>query len=116
MRKKLYQTRKLDLTEANDVCRSSEATMRQLKSIPSPDKSWPWRSNNDDAHHPRRPTHNDSREISTAPEMDRAGTTKINCRTSIAKLTLSIVWVRLILAFAYEVASLDINQPTPIKL
>lgn len=37
-RKKLLQTRKLDLMKAIDICRSAEATTRQLKAITSPDE------------------------------------------------------------------------------
>ena len=37
-RKKLLQTRKLDLTKAIDICRSSEATTRQMKAITTPDE------------------------------------------------------------------------------
>lgn len=37
-RKKLLQSRKLDLTKAIDICRSSEATTRQLKAISTPDE------------------------------------------------------------------------------
>ena len=37
-RKKLLQTRTLDLAKAIDICRSSEATMRQLKAIATPDE------------------------------------------------------------------------------
>ena len=36
-RKKLLQTRKLTLTQAVDICRSSEATMRQLKTMTAPE-------------------------------------------------------------------------------
>ena len=37
-RKKLLQTRKLDLAKAIDICRSSEATTRQLKEIMAPEE------------------------------------------------------------------------------
>jgi transposase InsO family protein len=37
-RKKLLQTRTLDLAKAIDICRSSEVTTRQLKDITSPDE------------------------------------------------------------------------------
>ena len=37
-RKKLLQTRKLDLPRAIDICRSAEATTRQLKTITTPDE------------------------------------------------------------------------------
>ena len=37
-RKKLLQTRKLDLAKAIDICRSAEVTTRQLKSMTSPDE------------------------------------------------------------------------------
>lgn len=37
-RKKLLQTRKLDLSKAIDICRSSEATIRQLKVITTPEE------------------------------------------------------------------------------
>lgn len=37
-RKKLLQTRKLDLTRAIDICRSSEATTRQMKAITTPEE------------------------------------------------------------------------------
>ena len=37
-RKKLLQTRKLDLAQAIDICRSAEVTTRQLKSMTSPDE------------------------------------------------------------------------------
>ena len=37
-RKKLLQTRKLDLMKAIDICRSSEATTRQMKAITTPEE------------------------------------------------------------------------------
>ena len=37
-RKKLLQTKPLDLAKAIDICRSSEATTRQLKAITTPDE------------------------------------------------------------------------------
>ena len=37
-RKKLLQTRKLDLARAIDICRSAEVTTRQLKTMTSPDE------------------------------------------------------------------------------
>jgi hypothetical protein len=85
-RKKLLQTRTLDLAKAVDICRSSEATTRQLKDMTAPDELKALRQQSArsslqrSSSRYRRQKSRDGRERNRSPSTDRRDIVERRCK------------------------------------